>query len=1584
MERVLYFRRRTSPEESLSRLEQALNGLNPRRPQLGRSAASETNESITGAEDSKGSLGLNLLYAVEEPLIDFIFVHGLGGGSRKSWAFSSDAYHYWPKEWLSRDQEFRCVRVHSFGYKADLFDKRESVADIYDFALALLREIEQSPEIRRSKTRIVLIAHSMGGIVCKKAYMLAREDPSTQELASRIHTMYFFGTPHRGSDLVKSLEKILKISYGPKHYVSDLRRNSSSITAVNDGFRHFAEDLQLWSFYETLPCNLFVTNALIVDKGSATLGYARERTSLLNADHRSMNKFDLPSDPNYKTIRNAFITTIDSILSDVSQSSSSTAKEQHDRLVQLTGIAEPPLDDLIALEDMKVTGSCEWLTSKESYVSWRTPWSNSRAIFWLTGIAASGKSVLCSHVVSNVQEQNSGCSYFFFKHGNAVKSSIASCLISLAYQMAMSNESILQRLLDVGETSSPWDRWDEKTIWRKLFIGCIFKETRPMPHFWILDALDECQRYPILLTFLAQVPPYLRVFLTSRNTAEVEQGVTRLSSVAIRYEIQPEDTLGDLKVFVESRMDLLPTDDERGRTKLKDRILGKASGCFLWTALVVQELQHTYSEEGAEEVLNDVPTDMDDLYAKMLDNIPTNARARKLAKSLFTWALSSFRALNLDEMQCAIKLDTGETVHHLDRTISAVCGQLIRVDKSHHVQIIHQTAKTWLLDQNVCADFEIDRAQSHSRVAQSCLRLLVENLSKGARFRRTSAMSSTLAAYPELTDYACFFFSDHLQKCSSDNSKTWNLLHEFFHGSVLSWIEHLARSGRIYNITRTASNLRAYLTRRAKHLAPFSAEKESMEAWINDLIRLSARFRACLMTSPASIHTLIPALCPVESVISRTFASRQRGLIMDGLLDQTWPDCLGRIDYLNQYASAVSHGERYSAVAVSNGTVFLYYRDSLQVFCSLNHERRVNILKFSGEDQYLATASSRMIKIWALGSRTMLWAFSLTHQALAINFLHENGMLAAAVQGNYTISWDLQEGLEIKRWQWIDCIYYNALHQKPRQPPGKALFSTNNALLAVYYRGLPVYLFDTENEYHIGYCSRQGSRLSDGSAAHYTIDALDFNPSPEIDILIVSYGDGELAMFDLYSTEMLYSRPSVYAHSLACSPDGRLLVTGSSRGTIEIFEFGGTQGQDLSLIYRIDSFEDGIRGIAFSSDSLRFADIRGSQFRIWEPAVLARTDLDEGSQSELSQAIALAPKSVSMLEGPPEAEVTTLSCHSSGNVVFCGKQDGSVVYFDTHLARQGGVLYRHALNVAVTCTVYSEGNCTLATADESGRVLIRTLIESTTEYRVECDVSEIRSDESLTALLYNSSGTRILLQGTRSAEIWTIEGEQIGSSIPLESEHVTIYANSPTPEAFTLTSNHSLRTFSWANAAEIQPYLDEKLADLKLTHRDSSPSNFAPIQPQRRHREDLPRQSSGYIVYHQRVDRSTISDFSSLLIWPLSTITVSDPYPAPLKVPYLENLTRRVLQIIAVPGNLLLFIDTDYWVCSLDLASSSSIKHAVHRHFFVLSEWRSSNRDFIIAFVPANQEFIVARRHGLLVFRRGLECREQWTVFGSR
>jgi hypothetical protein len=99
--------------------------------------------------DFTGPRGLNLLHSPSDPLVEIIFVHGLRGGSRKTWSFSSNPLHYWPKEWLSRDPEFRNTRIFSFGYNSDWAEWKDSVLNIQDFAKYLLNEISTCPDLLR-------------------------------------------------------------------------------------------------------------------------------------------------------------------------------------------------------------------------------------------------------------------------------------------------------------------------------------------------------------------------------------------------------------------------------------------------------------------------------------------------------------------------------------------------------------------------------------------------------------------------------------------------------------------------------------------------------------------------------------------------------------------------------------------------------------------------------------------------------------------------------------------------------------------------------------------------------------------------------------------------------------------------------------------------------------------------------------------------------------------------------------------------------------------------------------------------------------------------------------------------------------------------------------------------------------------------------------------------------------------------------------------------------------------------------------------------------------------------------------------
>lgn len=140
---------------------------------------------------------------------------------------------------------------------------------IHDFGQALLADVRNSPVLGRVDTPIVLVGHSMEGLVIKKMFLLAKQDPDVSAIADRIHSLFFLATPHRGSNLDNTLNNLLKLAvgHGSKLYVDNPNPYLEAIQTINDQFRHLYQGKYLYSFFETVPTAL----GLIVEKTSAVL-----------------------------------------------------------------------------------------------------------------------------------------------------------------------------------------------------------------------------------------------------------------------------------------------------------------------------------------------------------------------------------------------------------------------------------------------------------------------------------------------------------------------------------------------------------------------------------------------------------------------------------------------------------------------------------------------------------------------------------------------------------------------------------------------------------------------------------------------------------------------------------------------------------------------------------------------------------------------------------------------------------------------------------------------------------------------------------------------------------------------------------------------------------------------------------------------------------------------------------------------------------------------------------------------------------------------------------------------------------------
>jgi WD40 repeat protein len=1402
---------------------------------------------------------------------------------------------------------------------------------------------------------LVFIGHSMGGLVIKKAYILARQFQEYETLARRVRTIFFLATPHRGADLAQLLTKILQIAPGPRPFVTDLHRNSLATQSINDEFPQHCQELQLYSFYETLPTSYGIGKSLVVDKDLATLGYPNERREYLNANHRNICKFVSPTDPNYLTLRNALASAIDGFRSHVVSNKRNLDSEQRRHLEDFLGISDAPEDEYMSLDELRMRGSCEWLTGKDSFRNWRD--SKNGQIYWISAKPATGKSVLSGFVIKHLKDLNKDCSFYFFAHGDKVKSTLSSFLRSMAWQMGFMHPEILQKVLEIWAKDGQLAKADYRTIWRKLFLDGLLRVKLDRPQYWVIDALDECKSEFELVDLLLKVAEMcsVHIFLTSRNGFGIHKQMVQPKVQVISEQIRAKDTEADISLFLEANMNHLPSDNEESRQKLANKILDKSAGCFLWVSLVLQELKQVHTSADVRQVLEDVPSDMDELYARILASMSRASYGKALAKGILTWAVCSVRPLTTNELYHALQIDIRDTLDSVQKAITTSCGQLVYVDAHSRVQMVHQTARDFLLRPTITSEFAIDRKAGHTRLATTCLRYLNGNEMKGSTRRKLSASNINKERSPFVA-YACNSFYEHIAQASSTDDEILFMMEKFLSSSnVLSWIEYLAQNSDLNRVIQTGKVLGNFLQRRSNHVSPLGKEVAVLDSWATDLVRLVTKFGMNLSTSPSSIHHLIPPFCPPETAPRRQFAGSSRGIAVLGLSATTWDDCLSTIVYPREQVSALACSDKYFAVALSSGKIMIYHEMTCQEVRTLQQKESARILQFGERGKVLASASMKTIHIWEIDPWEQLWSLDITHPCMSLAFADEDRLLLGALRNNQLIFWDLTTGVLRDSADWTNELEGQQAYAVRR--PTTAAFSVALGLLAVVYRGQDILLWDLEQDgLYDTYGKDVGAVRSSRRGSSATVWSLLFSPAPTATLLAAAYSDGDLLLFDTSEGKVKES-VSANAQTLASSPNGRTLASGDASGTIQLFDF-----ETLKMLYRINSEEHGIKSLAFSSDNHRLFDIRGSHCRVWDPITLVRQDLDEEISDTTS--VSTAPQEISLDDGKDVNLITALTCHTSSEVFFCGKEDGSVYVYETKSGWQSRKLFGHADGVSVTALFFDEESHVLSSADLSSRVMSHKLIRREKLWEAGETVFDHRTGTAVDQILSNKGHTRILVSSVDADTLWSpiASSSTIVEIISWEDRGPYRWARNPNnQEQLILITNTMARLYLWHTMQEMtgpEGILLEGAILPELFIRSITPC------------------FSGTIIATVFAEFSAGPHGKSMLpLWNASDFTPQSEAAAP--VPRYRYLTDKVEFLIGAYGQRLVFLHASGWICSaesqvLDMGSENS---RYIRHFFLPADWLSTSGELMIE-VLQNGDIVFVKRDEVAVIKRGLESNE--------
>jgi len=1357
--------------------------------------------------------------------------------------------------------------------------------------------------------------------VIKKAYILARRDTATQALAARVQCLIFLATPHRGAGLASVLSNMLRAAgmFNTKPFLADLEKNSLGLDIINDDFRHYADEVRLLSFYETLKLNLGVQSALIVEKDSASIGLKHERIQPLNADHRNVCKFDSVYDSNYIKVKNAIASIVEDILGDTLARNDDEERAQISAIQIYLDVMDRPIDELNNEQDNQISGTCSWIEKREGFQSWFGMPCPSVPLYWISAQPATGKTVLAGHVITELQAESRDCSYYFFKHGQKGRNTLSAMLRSMALQMAFIHPIVRKELYNLQEYNLAFDKDDERVVWRKLFVGSVFKLNLGRPQYWVIDALDECidpmKLFPLLSRIECRYD--LQILITSRGPwPDFERQFARLGRRGMTDTIPVEDTTHDIRLFFEQNMDQLPVEEEADKRNLVEKLVTKSAGCFLWARLVLQELQSVYSEEQVEEVIDELPMEMSLLYERILGEMSRSVRETRLAKTLLAWAVCAVRPLHTSELTNAIKIGEGISVRSLEKSVQGLCGQLLHVDKTGYVQVMHMTTRTFLTDGSLGSEFAISKEEGNRRLALTCLNYLCGEEMRSPRNR--TIVSISRGAKSPIAEYACMSFSEHLAMASSSDTSLFGALEKFLRSNVLTWIEYIAKSKKnLYHMTRTAKNLQRYLGRRAKHTPPLGEAYRYVNQWATDLVRLAAKFGRNLLDNPDSIYYLVTPLCPRDSAIHQQFADSHSGLTIAGVGKSAWEDSISYIDFRQNRAMSVAAGDYSFAIGTKSGKIFLYWQGTCQERMSLNHGESAKVLRFDNSHR-LASAGAHMIRLWDLNSEMLVWSYNIKDYPVLLQFAPDDSFLLVATRSSHIITLACEDGSTLRDQSFPS-----------RQAPLDVAISPDCKMVAFAYRGKAVLLWSLDNDSLLGACG--GEAGSSAMISNSSPLRVIFNSNPAVELLVVTFQNGNMVLYETWSQRAVKAVQQD-CHYMACSPDGRTLATGSSWGVLGIWDF-----ETLTLLCQINTRETLGKALSFTACGTRIIELRDRKTKVWEPAVLIRKASEE--DSSMSESVTLPALVVG--EGEEDIVPITATCvHPTRDVILVGKDDGSVNFYSGRSGELQSVAYSHQQDIFVKMIAVSAGDV-VVTEDASKTVIAYTLeCEQDGQLRVNEKLMEFRLEEPAQQLLLNEAGDRLLISTATADQLW-VRSDNNGF------ERMTVSESPPraiwkwtssmrVPGTLILVVDETIRRYSWETLDELATTGPPRKIDIGTTVLTGTDLTLKALAT------DISGSNLVAEFAHKLGSKAT----ERLAVWRADAIESQSEGAS--TEPTLLLSSAIIKHFLGTFEHSIVFLDHHLWVCSIDLSSLSStrgddVKELVKKHFFIPLEFLGGN-----------------------------------------
>ncbi|PTB61114.1 hypothetical protein M431DRAFT_538258 [Trichoderma harzianum CBS 226.95] len=580
-------------------------------------------------------------------------------------------------------------------------------------------------------------------------------------------------------------------------------------------------------------------------------------------------------------------------------------------------------------------------------MSW-TQDPNAKAIFWLNGMAGTGKSTVSRTIAKSLVRTGYLGASFFFKRGDGDRGSSAKLFTTIAAQLAIMQTDIGPYVKDAIKLNSDIDQ-------RKSGFIVI-----------VIDALDECELEDdvklIIRLFNYDKSLGLRVFLTSRPELLIRLG---FSYTMVKMAVPLFIFASTICRFLADRKCGSPDDQLRKvleyETKSQE---SKLDATYL--PVLNQQIAGLITRE-RNEVLQQ--------FKYIVGSIVL------LASPLSTSSLLQLLRISRDAIDT--RLDMLHSVLSIPQSSESP------------IRLLHLSFRDFLVDSEKKGlnPFWIDKAETHAKMTDNCLHVMKGFLREDMCGLRSQGLESSI--------YACLNWVFHLQGANyhvENYAETLQFLEQHF----LHWVEALSLIQQAPESVKMITSLQALSLKKSNKL---------LSEFLDDALRILQPSLHIIASAPLQIYSSVLLFAPSESIVKNLFKERiPKWISLEPKVERSWNQCIktleGHLDIVNSVA--FSPNSSLLASASDDKTIRLWNINTGECIEEFKgHTKPVNAVVFSHDSLYVLSGSEdTTIRLWCIDTGKCVHTLEGHDFAvISVAFSHDSSFVASASDDHVIRLW---------------------------------------------------------------------------------------------------------------------------------------------------------------------------------------------------------------------------------------------------------------------------------------------------------------------------------------------------------------------------------------------------------------------------------------------------------------------------------------------------------------------------------------------------------------------------------------------------